>query len=66
MRPVKDFETPEATWTIEEAAEKLGRSVRTMHRFLRAGMPSRIDGKRLALAPGQVRAWLAQQGLLKV
>ena len=65
MRPVQDFVIDSDNWTIEQTAKKLQRSVRTVHRLLAAGMPSRIDGKRLAISGHQARAWLIQRGLLR-
>lgn len=51
--------------TIVEMAEKLGVSVRTMHRFLAQGCPAELSGKRLLFKMGQVSAFLAEIGWKK-
>jgi excisionase family DNA binding protein len=66
MKPVRDWphEYDPKPLTIEELAKKIGRSVRTIHRLLRLGMPGEIWGKKWVFKQDAVRAWLAEQKLL--
>lgn len=46
--------------TIEELAERLGISVRTIHRLRKRGLPAHLVGKALIFRPREVEAWLEE------
>lgn len=65
MRPVKDFAEVQAPLSIIELSEHIGRSVRTIHRFLKLGMPFQRVGKRFEFDTALVREWLRVSALLE-
>lgn len=65
MRPVAAFLPAERLLTIEELAACLGRSVRTVHRLMEAGMPCEREGKRLLFCSAKCLSWLRECSLVK-
>jgi excisionase family DNA binding protein len=64
MRPVKAFDMREGKLTIDELAECMGRSVRTVHRFIKLGLPYEREGKRFLFDSEHVRVWLEAECLV--
>ena len=64
MRPVKEFDLKEGKLTIDEVAGCMGRSVRTVHRLIKLGLPYEREGKRFVFDAAYVLAWLEVEGLV--
>lgn len=66
MRPMRWGATSDECVGIEQLAEILGRSRRTMYRLVKVGLPHELEGCRFLFRLSDVQKWLKERSLIIV